>query len=224
LESIAQLSIAQLLAVAIGAGLIHWFLRTLSPSEARPDETQAKDSQQVTLAAFIEDNHKLLTSLGVFTALTLFAGNLPLRPVGYVLSFLFLAATVLLWFELQSRFPKPGTHALIWFENILFYATMVLIGYWLLEFRSLWRHFLFILMALVLLWLGSLVIKRYNLFNRLFRAEAGSLKHVRYAFAHVLLWTAIILAFSISYQIAQPLNDFLDELANQLRSLGLPTP
>jgi hypothetical protein len=92
----------------------------------------------MALYTFVEENHKLLTVLGVFTALTVFAANLPLRPLGSMLSFLFMALTVTLWLELLERFPsKAAGWRMDWFETLLSFTVFILysIG-WSISARS----------------------------------------------------------------------------------------
>ncbi len=127
-----------------------------------------------TISTFVEVNHKLITVLGVFTALTVFAANLPLRPFGNILSFMFLALAILVWLELWAKFPKGAvTWRLNWFENILSYAVMIIIAYWFLSFRDIWRIWLPFLIALLFLAGFSMVMKRYDVFDRLFKTEPG---------------------------------------------------
>jgi len=84
-----------------------------------------------TLFDFIEENQRLITVLGVFTALTVFSSNLPLKPFGYVLSFMFMSLTVLLWLELWQKFPtKSGSWRLTVFENVLPFTVLAVIAYW----------------------------------------------------------------------------------------------
>lgn len=173
-----------------------------------------KDSQdeKVTLAAFIDDNYKLLSALGIFTALTLFASNLPLRWIGYALSFLFLTATVLILLELWERFPsKSGTTRLFWFENALFLSGLVVVGYWFLEFRAIWHHLLFIPIASVLMWFFSAIIKRFNLFNVLFRTEPGGRRTLRHIFGLTLWGVVIVASLALASVLSPPINALLDE-------------
>jgi hypothetical protein len=59
-----------------------------------------------TLEQFISHNDKLLGAMAVFTALAAFTKDLDV--VGGYLSFTFIAATVLVWFELLGKFPKQS--------------------------------------------------------------------------------------------------------------------
>lgn len=183
---------------------------------------KAKD--QVTLAQFIEANHKLLSTLGIFTALSVFSGNLGLRSLGYILSFLFLSGTILLWFELLMRFPAvSATWRLVWFENVLSFAAIALVGYWLLEFQTIWRAgLIFLVTAVIALLLAALLsggMKRFSVFNRLFRTAPGSgvtLRNVTYS---VFVGVVLLVSYGLSRLLTPYLVRLLDLLRDSLKSL-----
>lgn len=121
--------------------------------------------EPIPLATFIDDNHKLITTLGVLTALTVFVSNLPIKLFGSLLSFLFLIATILTWQELISKFPKSKTVRLFWFQNVLDAAVPVLVLFLILQFRSLIRPFMNYILLLAVMWLGYLLIDRLKIFE-----------------------------------------------------------
>jgi len=137
------------------------------------DEKPIKEPIRVSLSGFIEENHKLLSTIGIFTALTVFSFNLKLSLFGYGLSFLFLAMTVLLWLELISKFPPKGSGILGWFESILGIAVLGLIAYWFVDYGPVWNIIMPLFIQLLLLGIISFLIKKFNVFNRLFQAEPG---------------------------------------------------
>jgi len=152
-----------------------------------------------TLSSFIDENHKLLTSLGVFIALTVFSSNLPLIGLSYFLSFLFLSGAVIIWLETWQKFPKGNaTWLLFIFENILSLITVVIILYWFFEFRKIWHGAVFGIILILLLSLFSVFMKRYNIFNRLLHTEHGKLKIVRIIFGILVILTFISLAFILA--------------------------
>lgn len=180
---------------------------------------QNSQDKEVTLAAFIEDNYRLLSALGIFVALTLFASNLPLKSIGYSLSFLFVSATVLIMLELWERFPsKSGTSRLFWFENVLFLSALLVVAYWFLEFRAMWHQYLIVPILGILLWLSSAAIKRFDVFNRLFRTEPGGRKILRYFFGFALVAVVIVVSWILAEFITPPINVFLDEVRRYLES------
>jgi len=80
-----------------------------------------------TLFQYIEENHKLITTLGVFTALTLFSRQITNGIFANLLSVLSLTLSLIVWLELSGRFPsKMGTYRLYWFESVLGFTVMPL--------------------------------------------------------------------------------------------------
>jgi hypothetical protein len=213
---------ANWLATLIGAMSLHWFVSQIGAKEKTTTADEVK--KKVSLVDFVEDNHKLITTLGVFTALTVFVSNLPLKTLGYLLSFLFLTGTVLVWSELWSRFPKPGTNRLIWFENVLSVAVLILVAYWVLEFRVIWRLLLTTILMLTFLWFMSLTIKRFNLFEFLFRIPLFRHNALRYLVGVIVIGIALILAAQLANFLAQPINALLDELRQQIDSITMTVP
>ncbi len=185
---------------------------TESTSETKPEDTTPMD-----LGTFIEDNYRLFAVLGVLTALTVFAASIQLRTVGVWLSSAFLAADILVWFELWRRFPpKMGTWQLFWFENVMSWATLGLIAYWLLEYRLLWRALLPLPIAGVILAVFSWVMKRWDVFNRLFRAAPGQRKALRSALATLVMFVVFMLAVLLAGVISWPINNWLDSVRTEM--------
>jgi hypothetical protein len=171
-----------------------------------------------TLTSFIEENHRLLTVLGVFTALTIFASNLPVKPLGGMISFLFMTLTIILWFELWARFPsKRGEWRIVWFESILGITILILVIYWLLDYRVIWNQMLATLIFIVILTPLSWVIKKFNIFNRLFKTQPGKLRILRYILGIIILLGAVSLSLYIASLLAGPINTSLNNL------VGTPT-
>lgn len=181
------------------------------PSEELPDKP--------TLSSFIEDNHKLITVLGVFTALTVFASSLTLKPMGLVLSFLFMTLAAIVWLELCARFPsKSGTWRLTWFENILSFTVLAFIAYWLLDFRTIWKNLLLVLVGGLILAVVSATMKRFGLFNRLFRAQPGKKRVLRYVIWLLLVSATIFLSFWLAGLVTPSINRALDVITETMRT------
>jgi protein-S-isoprenylcysteine O-methyltransferase Ste14 len=182
-----------------------------------PDDTKVANNktsnERITLACFLEKNHKLIAVLGVFTALTVFATTLPLKSYGYALSFMFLALVVLIWLELWQRFPSgEGTWRLFWFENILTFAILGVVGYWFIEFRPIWHKFLGILLFLLILAIISWLMKRFQIFNRVFHSKPGRHKLLRYLLGLGLIFISLAIALHLAGLITGPINRLLDEI------------
>jgi hypothetical protein len=122
-----------------------------------------------TLASYIEDNHKLLTVLGVFTALTGYSANLPIRLFGITLSFCCMGIALLVLVQLWWRFPAyPQDVSTTLFKLFLFVAMLALFLYWLVAFTTVWGYALpivvamltFSLLSTLALWLDKRLSRR----------------------------------------------------------------
>jgi len=104
-----------------------------------PDELANSDTL-TTLSHFISDNRDLLTSASVLTALSVFWSNASVRPLGSFLSFVSLAATVPILFEIyrKSDFTK-STWVVVIFTNIFSLLVAYTAWYLLVDFRQEWQ-------------------------------------------------------------------------------------
>ena len=192
------------------------------PSSDSQPENPSPPQRRMTLHAFVEENHKLLTVLGVFTALTVFAANLPLKSLGSMLSFLFMAMTVILWLEVLERFPSKGAGwRMDWFEILLSFTVLVLAFYWFVDFRRVWDYWLVIPVAAPLLWAASKVMDRFDLFNRVFRAKPDEKRTLRYALWVVFIVGALLAAISIAAVVTPHVDRWLDKVAE---GMSKPAP
>jgi len=170
--------------------------------------------RRLALHAFVEENHKLLAVLGVFTALTVFSASLPLRALGSVLSFLFMAMTVLLWLELLERFPAKTTGwRMNWFEILLTFTVLVLVLYWFVDYRAVWEDWLVIPIAAPLLWVAAALMDRFDVFNRVFHAKPGEKRSIRYALWATLLFASLVAALFVAQLVAPHVDRWLDKVA-----------
>ena len=172
-------------------------------SEGEADQKAEKN----TLGEFIENNHRLLSAVGLFAALTIFAANLEIEAIlGAVLSSMLLSATVILWMELLGKFldSAPATEKMTWFGFTLTVALFVMAFYWLLQLQDLWRWQM-IPIAGVLVGIFSGVLKRLKraVFNRAFSAKPGQKRGWRYV-AFIVYLAAILGAWLIVAQILEP--------------------
>jgi hypothetical protein len=129
--------------------------------------------KKVSISDFIEGNYKLISTLAFLTALTAFAGNLPLKSLGHLLSFLGWVASVLIWGELLGKFPpgKQSSASLLLFRSTLGFIGMVIQAYCLIEFASLWGKLFypifFFLSAYILIVLVTVLIKVSPTYRRI---------------------------------------------------------
>lgn len=189
----------------------------LRPGEEKPDR-----DVDLTLAAFIEANHRLISSLGVFTALFVLTNSLELRPFGNLLSALFLALTISIWLELLTKFTsKSGTIRLIFFESILSFAVILLIGYWLIEISSIWGSAVFVILFVTCLSIFSWVLNRFGFFKRFFRNDVSKNRAVRYVVGTLIYLFVVVASYYISHFGKEPLSSFLELIRQEMLYMNL---
>ena len=171
-----------------------------------------------TLSGFIDENQRLISVLGVFTAICVFVGQLPIQWFAYMLSFAFTLLTVILWLELWSKFPSgSGDWKITTFENILALAVLALLTYVLVDFRRLWKSsYLMLLIFTIILGGFSGVMKRFDLFNRLFRCRPGERRWLRHLMGVTVLVVVTGASIALANWIAPPLNSVLDAMYKSL--------
>ncbi len=183
-----------------------------------PDSTPSPKvlpvSPKPSLYDFINDNHKVITVLGVFTALTAFSSTFPIEGFAKGVSTLFLTLTLLVWIELWGRFPSSmGTTTLFWFENVLSLTMLALIAYWVVSVRIIFPPLVFILVFGLTLSLITWILQRFDLFNRILHTEPGGRKVLRYVLGIIILIVSFAITFLITALISLPIDQLL---ANQL--------
>ena len=89
-----------------------------------------KKEKSLTLADFIENNYKLISTLGVFIALTVYAKSLN-SSFGEFLHGVFIIQAILIWYEIYMKIPVD-TKAL---STISFFQTGLVLplSYFILE-------------------------------------------------------------------------------------------
>lgn len=182
----------------------------------KPMDEQDKRKES-TLAEFVEENHKLLTTLGVLVAITLFARQISIPLIASFISFALLGATIMVWLELWSRFPKNGSMFLRWFEDFISLSLFMLIAYWFLEYGQIWKKLIFLPIAFLLLWIITRVIRRFNLVDRLVPLGSKAQKQFRYILGTVILYATLGVALVASL-LAPPVNSWIDRVRELLKS------
>ena len=181
-----------------------------------------KYKEKNTVAKFIRDNKNLLTVFGAFVAITTFAMRLPIKPISAVLTFIFLTLTIIIWLEIWEQFPSGhSTWKLTIFENLLSFGLFVLAFYWILDYRKIWGYVMPFFIALILMSIISVVLKKYKVFNRLFHVKPNECKILRHAIGITLqiliLYISIFISFSIGKYVAPHVNAFLDKVYSEFQ-------
>lgn len=191
-------------------------LETTSDQELKDLIPKHKNS----LSEYIEENSKLISVLGVFTALTVFTYGLPIKPLGYALSFVFLSISVVVWIELWTKFPpEPSSWRLVLFENILSYSILGIIVYWLLAYREIWRIILVFPIWMILVSIIGYPLSKYKIFNKIAGYKIAKYQVVRILFGLVLLLFVTIIAGLIAIKLSPWINHGLDEMRNGIDKL-----
>lgn len=98
----------------------------------------------LSLKQLIEENHKLLTSLGVFIALTMFTSNLALKPLGTYLSSIFLGLSIIIWIEVVKAMSidleKPKDLTLVLAQLLVMPSVPLFVIYWLTISYDIWPN------------------------------------------------------------------------------------
>jgi hypothetical protein len=180
--------------------------------DSTPDPKLLPISPKPSLFDFIELNHKLITVLGVFTALTAFSTNLPIKGFAQAISALFLTLTLIVWIELWGRFPSStGTTILIWFESILGLTMLALIGYWVVSVRTVFPPLVFILVFGIIINIISWVMKKFDLYNRILHTQPGGRKLLRYVLGTAIIVLSFAITFFITAMVSLPIDKFLSD-------------
>lgn len=185
--------------------------------ELDKDKKPSTTKNQNTLTNFIEQNQKIISVLGVFTALTVFTANLSFRAFGYALSFIFLSLTLLLWIEVLEKFPKGEANwRLKIFEILLSYTFLGIILYWLLSYREIWHSVMYLPVSIILATIFTSIvtwpIKKYDLFNIIFRTKPTKRKFIRYTLYLIIILGILFISVQIANIISPPINALLVEL------------
>lgn len=165
----------------------------MNETDSQRNIDKNKKEKLISLSDFIENNHKLISSLGIFTALTAFSMNITNKYFKFGLSFLSLTLSVMLFIELIGQFPKKGASLLGWFETVLTFTFLGYVCYWIIDYYTFWKLFLIYLIQLFIVGTVSFIIKKFDLFNKLFKTNSGQKKNLRYLlFFLVILFSSYI--------------------------------
>lgn len=163
------------------------------------------NKNETTLRDFLIQEHKLITSLGVFITLTLFSQSFINSKFSFLASSLFLLLALIIFFELWEQFPKKNSSTkLRLFETYLSAGSVFVFIYWLSELKKLevGAHIIAITIFLYgpILTLLSNQIKKLDLFNRIFNAKNDEKKIVRYIFGYMIMFlTYFIIFLTVNY-------------------------
>lgn len=175
-------------------------------------ENNIKDQEEFhTLSDYIEQNSKLISVLGVFTALTVFSHNLNIKTIGNILSFVFLSLTIIVWLELWTKFPsRPSSWRLILFENILSFSIFGIIFYWFLAYRVIWRAILVFPLWISIMSFISYLITKFNLMEKILGQKFSKYQTARIIFGLLIMIPIYFISLYLAAIISKPINYAFD--------------
>lgn len=170
--------------------------------------------KNTSLASFVESNHKLISALGIFTALTVFATSISLRAVAYSFSFLLLAATFLLWVELWSKFPDRSKSSLrlSLFQDITALVVLIVAVHWIISFRVFWRYFIVLPLGFAIFALLLVILSRTKPITKIVDKAIGIKGFGGFIIANVLYVLLFASSFYLAILMAEPLNSVIDQI------------
>jgi hypothetical protein len=113
-----------------------------------------------TLTQFIDTNHKLISTLAIFAALSAFAKNLPDPIFGKILSFLFFTLGILIYLEICMNIPYTEGGKLHWFCEILSLSMFVYVVAWVEMYHTALVGLLFIVLLMFALLLAFTIFHK----------------------------------------------------------------
>jgi hypothetical protein len=187
----------------------------------------ANQEEKPTLKKFIRENKDLISVLGIFAALALFSQNLIGGKIGTGMSFLFFSGFMLTWFELWGTFPsKRGSELLVWFETDIVLIGFLVFLYWVFRLKELSDFLLINLFSIAVLGFIltriSLIMKEYDVFNKLLKTQPNGKRFFRYGLGIIIIF---ILYYSISADVTYLYNHFspqMDQLIIELTNKPKP--
>jgi cell division protein FtsW (lipid II flippase) len=180
-----------------------------------------ESSELLSLREFIELNHNLLSALGIFMALTVFAANIPYEFLRTGLSFVFLAVSVILWIETFFNYNptlsrRKYSLLMRWFNVLMEIATFLLILYWLVAYSIVWKIMLPVVIFAILIALSSLILDRLSYFKKLHYPIDSKHKLKKQFLWWVLFFASLFLCLYVAIIISPTLYKFIDDLSKQI--------
>jgi hypothetical protein len=174
-------------------------------------------NNEVTLKSFVEENHRILSTISVLAALATLLGTLSVNWIAYLLSFSMLSALAMLWSEIKLKGSKNDN------LNLVFFKFFLRIGYWLIILHILLSHrvlswvTLFVPIWLIFLFLFLKVFKKSEETNKIFKSSINEHRIMAYIIFVIMLLTSLGLGIILS----APANTFLDMLDHYNSKINL---
>lgn len=174
--------------------------------------------EELSLNDFIEKNHKIISTIGIFVAITVFTTNLKIEFFSVILSFLFLLMTVMVWLELLGKFPKRVSYRLDWFKSFLTLAFLCFIGYWVIAYNSIWNSLLPIVIALLFVRIISVLIMKFDFYERYCYTKDGREKSLEYFIFWCIFFPLLCyLGIKIGFLVSPSIGEFISQLSSVIK-------
>ena len=178
-------------------------------------EEIGKGEEKVSLLVFLEANHKILSVLGVFIALSVFTKNYLEGYFAIIASFNFLTIVILIWLEFLGRFPSKASSTTIslgLFEALFSYTVIIFFIVWFIDLNEFipkaYKAITFILILVFMTVMLSSLIKRFDVFDRLFDRKLGERRRQRF----LLYFLVLLMTFYFSLNVWNIIEAPLDEI------------
>lgn len=167
-----------------------------------------------TLHEFIDENSKIFSVTGVFSAVTLFTLNTLDKGINVIASSIFFIITLILWVEVFKLFPKDihsMTNSLEWFMVFLYFGVVLLAVGFLIAYSTIVKYFLPTTICLLL----DVYIFKYSrrFINKIFASKRKFLKTLYYIFIiAIMVGVNYVITFIVSPKIIQLFDLFIGAL------------
>ena len=164
-------------------------------------EGVSKDDKKhrVSLEQFVEQYHQLLSTFGIFGALTIFSQSFLVGPIGIFTSFMFLACLFLLEFELLSKFEKEeiASERLWWFQMAFYFAGLAIFCFWLIKLHQYNQEYFYLFLTFICTTTLSKLIGKIFLDRGVYETKLWQRLNTTEFKLFVLVWGPILGAISI---------------------------
>lgn len=169
--------------------------------------------KELSLEEFIKDNDKLLSVIGIFTAVTALTASSS-NVLLIFIAFLSIAGLLLVGYEIFRKLNKNLSPALWIFRYILLWSGIAFILYWLYEFRIIWDMILWLPLSLVIfifiVWSGYPIIAKISWIKKIFGINITSKNWSQKMFSFILIGIIIYISFTTGLIMSHGTNTVLN--------------
>ena len=200
-----------------------WKILNISLAKKRISIRTSKRTNIInqSISDFVNKNYQLIAVTGVLTASTVFSLNLNIKFLGLVITFAFLGATILIFYELISKFPvenQDKSITLELFERCLKIAFVCLILFWSINSRMIMPFVLYVFGPIITLYYFAYFTFNLNIIRPLFLDKKPKHKVIRIIILIILLTICLCFIVICWKNIYPNVGSYLNELNRFLNS------